>query len=268
MDPVLQALQELSLNPPDDSFSEDGTKSALLEVCQKGSGGSMLFEKHVVPFLTLKDLVRSSNSCRRLNAMCRMYTVGEILDEHVDGQIDHASKLALGKFLIAFADPRYSQGCKPRRLMRDPTGNFRALLYHPSTIPDILLGMTAFFSQKKLPLKVSILEDFDWNANSSLPQVPVLVSATYGAGDHDTRTDVTLILKYVLIARKNRQLVLKCPPNGPRYWYNYLFGDPCYKKTKELRLRLRYPNGECRDVIFREDSRVSIALRAEPGTGM
>lgn len=188
--------------------------------------------------------------------------------EHVVQQI---KRFTNGKFVIGFVKPIYR--CKydkkgsfnPTRLVRTDSGeSFRAKLYHPSAIPDILLAMTAFFTQYGIPFENEEIDRYDWEKANSNPSTPVLISAEYGYSPMDRSVDVTLILHYLLLREENLRLILKKPINGPRYWYNYLFGDPCYGQTKILTVTMRMPNGSTNIQGFSEDTSISIPLRRKP----
>ncbi|KAL3938367.1 MAG: hypothetical protein SGBAC_006717 [Bacillariaceae sp.] len=136
--------------------------------------------------------------------------------------------------------------------------------YHPATIPDILFAMTAFFAQRKIPFRNEDVEEYDWEKANSNPITPVLISAIYGlGGSAKTVVDVTVVLRYLLMREGNRRLILKRPSNGPLYWYNYLFGDPAFKKRKLLFLTVRLDDGTVGDKAYGEDDTISIPLRAE-----
>ena len=84
-----------------------------------------------------------------------------------------------------------------------------------------------------------------WVGSHSLPMDPtksVLESATFG---FDNQTiDVTVIIRFLLIVQGNRKLTLRPPHKGPRFWYIWLFGDPCPRKTKFLLIKSRDGSGK------------------------
>ena len=197
-----------------------------------------------------------------MNAMCHTYTVEEILSLHSMDDISREHKLELGKLIIGFTSQKYSSyNDVHRRLVHSSTEeSFWAQLYHPCAMHEILFAMTAYFNRHRIPFDAG-MDKFDWDANAD-PSIPVLVSAEYGKYLNRT-TDVTVILRYLLMSRgNNKQLTLERPPHGPRYWYNYLFGDPCPKVTKTLWIKTRLESGEIQYSCFIEDEPVCKQLRA------
>ena len=71
------------------------------------------------------------------------------------------------------------------------------------------------------------------------------------------------MIRYLLRRKGNTCLVLDPPRYGPRYWYIYLFGDPCERVTKKLWIRTRLAGSEKSTVhTFLEDEHVEMRLRA------
>ena len=244
------------------SLSTCSDEQCFEDYFRKGSAGRTVCMDHVVPFLTLDDLVSASSCCRQMNAMCRSYTVGEVLSLHSMDHISRAHKMELGKLVMGFASRKWNKKRQSlhRRYVRKGTERFWARLYHPSVVPDILLAMTAYFHRHSIEFDAG-MDDYDWDANAD-PKTPILVKATFGDRLHRT-TDVTVILRYLLMKKDNKRLILKPPLASPRYWYIYLFGDPCPRVTKMLRIRWRYENSnETKEIVFHEDTPVAMKLRA------
>ena len=270
---VTNPLEELKLTGPSPtpavrpalSYSSEEAFD-FLDFFKKGTAGRTVFDSKLVPFLTLDDLVKGSRACRQMNGMCHTYSVGEVLSRYAMDDVAQEHKLELGKLVMGFVSPKYNSYRLHRRLIHsEEGGTFGARLYHPSVLPDILLAMTAYFNRHAIDFDPG-MDEFDWDANSD-PGTPLLVSARYGK--HDTPfsfMDVTVILRYLLMRESNQRLVLRKPSNGPRYWYNYLFGDPCFRSTKFLLIDTRLGNGTMKTFYFCEDEKVKMKLRAgKPG---
>ena len=259
---ITKKLTELRLGSTDSSTTDMEILS-FVEFFKEGTVGRRVFVECIVPFLSLDDLVNGSVTCRQMNAMCHTYTLGEILSLHSMEDVSREHKLELGKLIIGFTSGKY-KSCDQlhRRLVHSSTdgSSFWARLYHPCAMHEILFAMTAYFETHGIPFDAG-MDEFDWDANSD-PSIPVLVSAEYGHRLHGT-TDVTMILRYLLMSRgNNKGLTLEPPPRGPRYWYNYLFGDPCPKVTKTLWIKMRLRRGKIKVSSFLEDRRVHEKLRA------
>ncbi|CAB9528811.1 expressed unknown protein [Seminavis robusta] len=230
---------------------------------KKGSAGRAVFTEYIVPFLTLDDLVSGSSTCRQMNAMCRTYIVGEILEFHSMDHVSRNHKMELGKLIMIFVSPKYNvRGEIHRRFVRKHGGErFWARLYHPSLMPDIVLAMTAYFNRHGIRFDAG-MDDYDWDANRNL-STPLLIAATFGDRQNGV-TDVTTILRYLLMKQDNKRLILEKPPGGPRYWYIHLFGDPCPRVTKTLWLKIRWEGGRVSTLTYHEDQFVDTELRAGP----
>lgn len=225
---------------------------------QKGSIGRAVFREHIIPYLTLDDLVIGAVACRQMNALCRTYTVGEILVLHSMEHVSRHHRMELGKLIIGSISQAYSSNRVQRRLVQSREQRFWARLYHPSAMEEIVLAMYVYFNRHGIEFNPG-LDEFDWDANAN-DDTPLLVSASFGDAVYGT-VDVTAILRYLLMKQGNTRLILRPPSNAPRYWYIYLFGDPCPHTTKSLRITVRTGVGDSQ-VYFSEDERVNIRLRA------
>ena len=261
MEALPNELKDLSL-----SLSRRENPS-FVDYFTEGSGAAMLFREHVVSFLTLQDLFVCSRTCKRMKSLCRTYTLRKILKKHsMKDKLSTAMKLDLSKFVIGFVNQEYrnvynKQGHNGSIIVELESIDVLRRRYHPSTIPDIMFAMTAFFAQRKIPFRNKDVEEYDWEKANSNPVTPVLISATYGKGLQFV--DVTMVLRYLLMREGNLRLFLQRPSNGPRYWYNCLFGDPVFKETKELVLTLRLANGRSCRKCYGEDTPINRPLRAE-----
>ena len=92
-------------------------------------------------------------------------------------------------------------------------------------------------------------------------ETDVLMDGTFG-DDLSRRVDVTAVIRFLLIKHGNKKLVLRKPPNGPTYWYNCIFGDPCVGVTKTLKIKVSRPDGTFKVLKFTENLEVNIKLRA------
>mmetsp|Transcript_19521 Transcript_19521/g.36411 ORF Transcript_19521/g.36411 Transcript_19521/m.36411 type:complete len:304 (+) Transcript_19521:97-1008(+) len=231
-------LEALKLSPVESSERQEEAIYSFANFFNKGSAGRAIFTDQIVPFLSLDDLITGSKSSRKMNAMCHTYTVGEVLALHSMDGVSRGHKMELGKLVASFADRKYCSSARHRRFIRSERREdaFWARLYHPSVMPDIRLAMTAYFNRHGIEFDAA-MDDFDWNANKD-ETLPVLVEATYGDWMRGT-IDVTIIIRYLLMKQGNARLILQPPPNGPRYWYNWLFSDPCDGVTKILRITLQ-----------------------------
>ena len=261
---ISKRLKALKLSSSDSSFSKKVKEVPILDFPWGNA-----FTEHVVPFLSLDDLINGSASCRQMNSMCRAYTVGEVLVLHSMGSTSSTHKIELGKLIMGFVSRTYTGNYdrhynRHRRFIRNEGESFWARLYHPSTLPEMLLAMTAYFNRHGIKFDTGMSE-FDWDANTN-KATPILVSAMYGLVYGCVRngcTDVTIILRYLLMNQGNKHLILKSPINGPRFWYNYLFGDPCYRTKKMLLIKIRFEGcNETRTLEFGEDENVAMNLRA------
>lgn len=233
---------------------------SFLDFFKKGSAGREVFSAVIVPFLNLDDLIHGSATCREMNAMCRTYTVGDVLSMHSMDHIGRQHKIEVGKLIIATVSPQYNSKLIPaRRLIRMHTESFSARLYHPSVIEEILLAMAAYFYREGIEFD-SGMDDFDWDANID-STLPLLVSARYGYSQGQF-VDATFILRYLLLKQGNTRLVLQC--RGERWWYNCLFGDPFMGKTKALAITVQLRDGAIQTHWFPENTTVKMELRAGP----
>lgn len=250
---IAKALEKLNLS----------SELCINDFFKKGSAGRNIFVEHVVPFLTLDDLLNSAATCRPMNAVCRTYTVGEILARHNAVTVSRTHKMELGKLIMSTVTSKQNLGSPVhRRFVRSSTESFWARLYHPSQIPEIELAMAAYFNMHGIEFDVKLDDDYDWDANADKDR-PVLVSAIFGDKTYGT-IDVTVILRYLLMKQGNTRLILKRPLHGNQYWYICLFGDPCERVTKKLWITLRsegFVGTQTR--VFREDTPVKMNLRAE-----
>ena len=216
------------------------SKVNFVEFFQKGSAGWTIFADFIVPFLNLDDINKGSNVCRLMNAMCRSYTVGEILATHHMENLSRDHKLQLGKFIIGSvrdSTTKYNPDHRRHvRLVRTSTEVFRARLYHPAQMDEILLAMTVYFHQHRIHF-ASGVEEYNWEKANSDSETPVLISAHFGVAQK--YTDVTVIIRYLLMKQGNQRLRLRRPVNGPQYWYIYLFGDLAYQVRKFLKIKYR-----------------------------
>jgi hypothetical protein len=256
MDHLSKELKALRI---DDAASKSNGKFDILEFLKKGGAGRAIFREHILPFLSLDDIVSSARCCRHMNALPCMYTVGKVLAIHSMDHVSRDHKTELRKFVMAFVNPKYIRKTVYYRRVRTETETFRERVYHPSVLPDILLAMTAYFTQHGMEFDAG-MEEYDWDANND-PKTPILVKATYGCGLQTT--DVTTILRFLLMRQGNKRLIMRPPPKGPRYWYNYLFGDPVYRKTKLLHIWVQF-EGEEESIThtFSEDKCFKMCLRA------
>ena len=192
------------------------------------------------------------------NAMCRTYTIGEILDVH---GVAREHEMTLVDFVIGCYRPPYShsQWCAGHRPWRSETWQRHARVYHPMELPEIKEVKAVYFKFHEVETTLS-LPDFDWDKTQDETK-PLLVSASYGR-ETDTAIDVTEVVRYKLIKQGKKGLYLEHPAGGPRYWYNALFGDPFPGATKRFWLTIREPNGKLLRYHFLEDTSMFFPLRA------
>ena len=81
------------------------------------------------------------------------------------------------------------------------------------------------------------MEEYNWEKANSDSETPVFISAHFGVAQK--YTDVTVIIRYLLMKQGNQRLRLRRPVNGPQYWYIYLFGDLAYQVRKFLKIKYR-----------------------------
>ena len=221
---IISDFEKLKLTSTEVASTHDAD-FCFVDFFKKGSAGRVIFEDHVVPYLPLEDLLAAATTCRQVNAMCRAYTVGEVLAKH-SINTSRFHKMELGKFILASVSTQYTPDSNiHRRFIRTETESFWARLYHPSQLPELELAMCVYLNIHGIQFEMKLDADFDWDANRG-ESTPVLISATFGDEDAGT-DDVTVILRYLLMKQGNTELILEPPINGPRYWYNCLFGDPC-----------------------------------------
>ena len=229
-----------------------------------GSGGRQIFQNFILPFLSMRDLIRASRVSRQMNGMCRTYTIGDVLEKHsITLPLRH--KLELGKLVIGAASGlRYESGLVYKRVVRTETRKFSARLYHPCYLTIIELAMVAYFHLHYIPNTIQ-LTDSNWVGTHCLPMdptKPVLESAKFGRSC--AMLDVTVIIRFLLIVQGNRNLTLMPPRKSPRFWYIWLFGDPCPGTTKVLCITSRDGFGKIHTRKLKEDERCKMPLTTEP----
>ena len=240
------------------------SETKFLDVFKKGSGARSVFADHILPFLSMDDVISGSAVCRQMNTMCRSYTVGDVLDLYSMHHVARDHKMKLGQLVLGSLSRKYLSRKTPhRRYVRDvDTAPFWARVYHPSLVKEIVLAMVIYFNRHGIEFTADI-EGFDWSATADTT-TPVLVAAYYGDGTEARSTNVVTVLRYLLMKQGNTKLILEEPLHSPRYWYNCLFGDPCERVTKTLVILTRSEDGsKQRRLCFGEDEEINIALRAE-----
>lgn len=108
MDDIVHKFETLKVSstPPPSS----STAVRFVDYFKKGSAGSTVFTEFAVPFLTTDDMVSCASACRRMNSMCPMYTLGDILSLHSIDHISREHKLQLGKLVMNVIESPYCSG--------------------------------------------------------------------------------------------------------------------------------------------------------------
>jgi len=75
---IIRDFEKLKLTSTEVASTQDDD-FCVVDFFKKGSAGHVIFEDHVVPYPPLEDLLAAATTCRQVNAMCRAYTVGEVL---------------------------------------------------------------------------------------------------------------------------------------------------------------------------------------------
>ena len=199
---IADKLQALKLTETAFDREED---YYFLDWCKKGSGGRLIFAEHVVPFLSLEDLTSAAVSCRQMNAMCRTYTIGEVLEKY-DLKLSITHKMDLGKLVMCSVSPIYESMQPIRRLVRTSEDTHWARLYHPCQVPEIYMAMCAYCKMHGIDFDGKLLAEFDWDANQD-KGTRVLVKALFGESLLGWM-DVTIIIRYLLMKQGNTRLIL------------------------------------------------------------
>jgi hypothetical protein len=105
----------------------------FLEFLKKGTAGRAIFTEFVVPFLWLNDLLKCAKTCRKLNTICRTYTIGEVLSLYSMDHVARTHKLELGKLIMASVSQTHGD-YPQRRFVRCGEESYWARLYHPSVL--------------------------------------------------------------------------------------------------------------------------------------
>ena len=202
--------------------------------------------------------------------MCRTYTLGDVLSLRriLTQKLSEGQELKLERFLMAIVKSSYYLPFIDNfRTHHQRRNDFFSpswkQLYHPCMELDIVLAMNAFFEVNNISFNTIFGDDVDWGCNND-SNIPLLVKAMFGIGDASD-FNVTPIIRYLLRKQGNTRLIV-CPSKvyvgRYRYWYIVLFGDPCYQKSKSLRITAKLKDGNIKTRQFYEDKRFSIALRA------
>ena len=166
---INKRLEALKLSSSDTENSTDDTineRFCVVDFFKKGSAGQDVFATAIVPFLSLDDLVNGSACCRAMNSFCHTYTVGEIVSLHSMDHISGRHKTELGKFIFGFVSPSFSSHRSHHRRIHQEIDSFWDRLYHPVLVPEIELGMAAYFNQHGIEFDTALMNDYDWDLNT------------------------------------------------------------------------------------------------------
>ena len=90
-----------AIKPDKEDSEKEAVVSSFLDYFRKGSAGRDVFMEHIIPLLTLDDLIEGSRTCRQMNIMCRTYTVIDVLESYGMGSLCCLHKVHLGKLILA-----------------------------------------------------------------------------------------------------------------------------------------------------------------------
>lgn len=131
---ILNLSDNDKANTEDDDVHHHQESLNFATLFKAGGVGRALFKEHVVPFMTLRDLIVGAKTSRQMNTMCRTYTIGEIFAMKLMNGVPRYHKLELGKFILATEGGKYRSNTSQKRTVREGGSTFRARLYHPSAV--------------------------------------------------------------------------------------------------------------------------------------